>query len=258
MSNFLNKIKETVINRINDLPELPHLRHNDLDFCKIFANPLKPAIIAEIKFASPSRGRIYHGKLSHVEIASSYLRNGAAGLSVLAEPHYFEGNIQYIQDIRNTAPKAHILLKDFILSKKQIAQGLMKGANAVLLIVAFLDKENLKTLHQYAIDLGLAPVVEVHDMQELETALSLDPKAIGVNNRNLKTLDINLDTSRLLIQHIPNNVYRICESGIENLSQIKEMHTIGFNGFLIGSSLMKHNDPGRALKAILSGGHNEG
>ncbi|MDF3055124.1 MAG: trpC 2 [Gammaproteobacteria bacterium] len=257
MHNFLDNIKQSVIERVTSLPKFHHTPLNTLDFCDIFKNKNEPTFITEIKFASPSLGKIYKGTLDHIAIANEYLSNGASALSVLAEPHYFKGDITYIENIRHTFPQAHILLKDFILSKKQIAQGLASGANAILLIVAFLDKTILTELHEYAISLGLTPIIEVHNLEELQIALTLSPRIIGINNRNLKTLNISLDISRELIKHIPNECYAICESGIDNKIEIDKMRALGFDGFLIGSSLMKHAHPGEALKNMLNGKQND-
>lgn len=171
---------------------------------------------------------------------------------MLVEPDYFQGSIDFIKDIRGAHLKSYILLKDFVLSKKQIAQGLLYGANAVLFIVALLNKDLLKELYDYSLHLGLTPIIEVHDGFELEQALQLSLQIIGINNRNLQTLEISLDTAWNLIKHIPNDCYAICESGIDNAAQIREMMDIGFDGFLIGSSLMKHNNPGVKLQKLIS------
>lgn len=253
MSNdFLKMIRKSVEKRVSLIPDTPVINLNTLDFCEIFKKSQNPVVISEIKFASPSRGIIYSGKLDHASIASAYLSAGASALSVLTEPEYFKGEIKYISDIRAANPKAPILLKDFILSKKQIEQGLLHGANAILLIVAFLDKQTLKELYDYSIFLGLTPIVEVHNLEELKQILYLKPHIIGINNRNLKSLEINLDTARNLIQHIPDDCYAICESGINTREQINEMQAIGFDGFLIGSSLMQHKNPGIKLHELIN------
>ncbi len=253
MSDFLEKIRGNIQVRAEAITVENNLKHNALDFCQIFMDSNNPAIIAEIKFVSPSRGRIYHGSLKHTDIAKEYLNNGASALSILAEPEYFAGNIEYISDVRKILPHAHILLKDFILTKVQIAQGLAYGANAVLLIVAFLSKQALVELYKYAVSLGLTPIIEVHDLAELKVALELEPRVIGINNRNLKTLKIDLDTSRELIKFIPKHIYAICESGIKNKVEIEEMQKLGFRGFLIGSHFMEKENPGQALGNMLLG-----
>jgi indole-3-glycerol phosphate synthase len=210
-----------------------------------------PTVIAEIKFASPN-GRIYAGTLDHRAIAKEYLENGAAAISVLTEPDFFGGSIEYLRDVRETFPKAHILLKDFVLDERQIYQGARNGASAILLISAFIgDRARLRELYNCAVNLGVTPFVEVHDLDDLDNVLDLTPPIIGVNNRSIKTLRTNLDASRNLIDHIPDDCCAICASGIENDSQIREMADIGFDGFLIGSSLMRHDNPGAALRTLL-------
>lgn len=253
MHHFLEKIKHHVQMRVDRMSMPENLIENTFDFCDIFSQKDKPCVIAEIKFATPAAGRIYPGDLSHCAIAQSYLSYGAKALSVLAEPDFFQGDIQYIREIRRENPCAHLLLKDFILSEKQIAQGLMFGANAVLLIAAFLSLEELKRLYVYAVSLGLTPILEIHDALELDRVLALEPRIIGINNRNLKTLEIDMDTSRQLIKKIPHQVFRICESGIQTSGQFHEMTGLGFNGFLIGSQCMRHADPGKALDDLLKG-----
>lgn len=255
--NFLEKIRSHVKKRVELMPDSLIEMPNTLDFCKIFTVTSKPVIISEVKFASPSRGRIYPGQLNHVDIASSYINAGAAALSVLAEPHYFKGSIDFIKDIRAAHHESHILLKDFVLSKKQIAQGLLYGVNAVLLIAAFLNEDLLKELYDYSLHCGLTPIVEVHDALELEQALQISPHVIGINNRNLQTLEISLDTSRNLIKRIPDDCYVICESGIDKAVQIQEMMDIGFDGFLIGSMLMRCENPGMELQQLISEVRNE-
>ncbi len=257
MNNFLDKIRGDIQIRSRNISVVNNLKSNNLDFCQIFSASCDPVIIAEIKFASPSSGKIYNGLLNHIEIATEYLGNGASAFSILAEPNYFLGNIDYIKDVREAHPYAHILLKDFILCKAQIAQGLEFGANAVLLIVAFLREETLIELYEYAVALGLTPIIEVHDLDELERALKLKPKVIGINNRNLTTLQVDLNISRDLIKYIPQDIYAICESGIESRAEIDEMSRLGFSGFLIGSHFMKTDHPGKALQNMLNGGVNE-
>ncbi|MFI4919326.1 MAG: indole-3-glycerol-phosphate synthase [Legionellales bacterium] len=257
MNNFIETIKSSVLSRARAIQIEPDLTPNTLNFCDAFLSSTTPAIIAEIKFASPSRGRIYHGALDPVAIAGDYLSHGASALSILAEPEYFQGNIETIKAVRQAYPNAHILLKDFVLSQAQIAQGLMYGANAVLLIVAFLSPQQLRALYDYALSLGLTPLIEVHDLAELETALTLNPKLIGINHRNLSTLTIDLAVSDTLIKSIPNDVLVVAESGIETKKDLSTMVTRGFDGCLIGSHFMKQEQPGQALQQLLRGDANE-
>lgn len=251
MNNFIQTIKASVCSRAHSIQIEANLIPNTLNFCDIFQSSTSPAIIAEIKFASPSRGRIYQGNLSPVTIAGDYLSHGASALSILTEPEYFQGNIESIRAVRQAYPEAHILLKDFVLSKAQIAQGLLYGANAVLLIVAFLNPTLLKSLYDYTLSLGLTPLIEVHNLAELETALTLKPKLIGINHRDLSTLTIDLGISDTLIKSIPNDVFVIAESGIETKVDLNTMRYRGVDGCLIGSRFMKEKYPGHALQQLL-------
>lgn len=257
MNDFLTSIKPSVLARACAIKLPQAINTNSLDFCMPFVNTSRPAIIAEIKFASPSRGLIYHGPLDPITIAQTYIANGASALSILTEPHYFKGDIESIKMVRQAIPTALILLKDFIMHRAQIAQALHYGANAVLLIVAFLQPSLFIDLYQYTLSLGLTPLIEVNNIQELEIALSVNPKIIGINNRDLKTLKIDLKTSKRLIQSIPKNVHVICASGITTTAQLQEMMTLKFHGFLIGSGLMEHDNPGEALKKLCLGDHRE-
>lgn len=251
MNNFIETIKKSVRSRAATIQIETDLTPNTLSFCDAFQESTTPAIIAEIKFASPSRGRIYHGSLDAVAIAGDYLSHGASALSILTEPEYFQGNIETIRVVRQAYPQSHILLKDFILSRAQIAQGLIYGANAVLLIVAFLSPKLLRTLYDYALSLGLTPLIEVHGLAELESALALNPKLIGINHRNLSTLTIDLGISDILIKSIPKGVFVIAESGIETKEDLDTMTRRGVDGCLIGSHFMKNEFPGQALQQLL-------
>ena len=251
MSHFLDKMRSHVLTRVEQMEVEGDLVTHPLDFCTIFQNSNLPVIISEIKFASPSRGVIYHGHLSHVQIAEHYMDHGASALSVLTEPNFFNGDIETIRTIRKAFPASHILLKDFVLAPIQIKQAHAFGANAVLLIVGFMEQSTLCDLYAYAVSLGLTPLVEVHDAEELDRALLLHPKIIGVNNRNLKTMVIDMEISRTLIKRIPDDVFAVCESGITTGVEIAEMTALGFDGFLIGSHMMQTNHPGEALGQLI-------
>ena len=251
-TQFLDHIRRQTRRRIKSIPKGSYTPKNNHDFMTIFNTNKKPVIISEIKFASPSGGKIHPGPTDPVTIARQYLEAGASALSVLTEPNYFLGNIDYIRHIREACPKAHILLKDFIISEAQIKQGLAYGANAVLLIVAFLDTQQLNKLYHDALQLGLTPIIEVHNARELKRALQLRPSVIGINNRNLQTLEINLDTARMLITQIESGCHVICESGINHAHELASLMKLGFSGFLIGSHFMQSRVPGQALKRLIS------
>ena len=251
MNNFIEHMKHSVSSRAAAITIKSNPRPNTLDFCEVFQTATTPAIIAEIKFASPSGGRIYPGTLDAVAIAGEYLSNGAAALSILTEPLHFQGSIDYLGAVRKAYPEAPLLLKDFVLSKAQITQALIYGANAVLLIVAFLSPSLLKELYDYATSLGLTALIEVHDLAELETACALNPRLIGINHRNLSNLSIDLQSSEALIKSIPKNIFVIAESGIETKADLETMIQRGFDACLIGSLFMKEQHPGQALQGFL-------
>jgi indole-3-glycerol phosphate synthase len=251
MNDFLAVMRTHVLKRLKQIPQQSDTPVKQVDFCGIFQDKSTPTIIAEIKFASPSRGAIYPGSLNPVQLAGSYCIHGAQALSVLTEPHFFKGDIQYIRQIHRAFPLSPLLLKDFILDPIQIKQAQVFGASAVLLIVSFLTPALLQELYSYAVSLNLTPLVEVHDAEELALALELNPQVVGINNRNLRSLSVDLKTAYQLIQLIPDTVFAVCESGISTYSEIKALIAAGFDGFLIGSQMMQSPCPGEALAKLL-------
>lgn len=214
-----------------------------------FADGTQVNIIAEFKRASPSKGDIAPD-LNHLDVAEAYLSAGATGLSVLTEPEYFRGDLQFIRDIRDQHDDALILMKDFFVDSYQLYQALEAGADAILIIVGLLGKERSSELMDEAKSLGLSVLMEVHDQSELEIALDLKPDLLGINNRDLRDLTISLDTSVGLSHLIPNEQFAISESGIENSDDIKRLMDHKFRGFLIGTSLMRTGEPGKALSKL--------
>lgn len=220
---------------------------------------LTPGIhtIAEVKFKSPALGVLEDANAqAAVAIAQSYLAGGTTAISVLTEPSYFHGHLDYLKAVRAAAPQALLLMKDFMLEPYQIVEGLLAGADAILLIVSLLGKDRTQEMLSYAQSLNLTALVEVHDPAELAIALDLNAPMIGINNRNLKTLEVNLQTSFDLIQSIdfaqfPNTVF-ISESGIQTSNEMRQLRLVGFSGFLIGSAFMTASDPGQALAAFLA------
>lgn len=252
MNSFLEKIKISVTNRVSQLPDVPLQIINQNSFLDIFKRNTKSIVISEIKFASPSKGQIYFGEKDHVQIAKDYLGSGASALSVLTEPKYFKGDITYINDLFTHCDQPQVLMKDFIMHPKQLKLAVNHGATAILLMASILDDNTLKTLYDTAIDYGLTPIVEVHDELTLARANELAPMVIGVNNRNLHTLEVDLNTAKRLIKNIPDTCIAICESGLSKASEIQAMLALGYDGFLIGSSLMSQPEPGLELKKILA------
>lgn len=195
-------------------------------------------IIAEIKRASPSKG-VINDKIDVAETAQSYELGGASAISVLTEEDKFCGNLMDLKAARN-AVELPILRKDFIFDEFQIYEAAESGADAVLLIAAMLDDETMRALYRLTEeDLGLDALVEVHTLEELERAKKLGAGIIGINNRDLRTFNVSLDVSRELIKHAPKESLMITESGIQEKGEIQELRQLGFDGFLIGETLMR-------------------
>ncbi|BBG29449.1 indole-3-glycerol phosphate synthase TrpC [Zymobacter palmae] len=209
----------------------------------------EPAVIAEIKRSSPSKGRIRE-HFEPADIAQSYEQGGAACLSVLTEPHFFEGSPEYLQDAR-AACALPVLRKDFIVSAYQVHEACVMGADAILLIVAALDDKALHSLHALALSLGMDVLVEVHNDEELTRALTIPSLALlGINNRNLHTFDVSLDTTLTLRDRVPEGVTLITESGILDRADVEQMLAADVYGFLVGEAFMRADVPGDALQAL--------
>jgi indole-3-glycerol phosphate synthase len=206
-------------------------------------------IIAEFKRASPSKG-VINDALDPVETARKYKFGGAGAISVLTEQDFFKGSLDDLIAIRHTLDLA-VLQKDFVFDEYQIYEASAAGADAILLIVAMLDDETLKHLHHVAEEeLGIDALVEVHDKNEMDRAASIGARLIGVNNRNLKTFDVSLAVSRELVRSAPTGTILVSESGLKTYDDIEELRVLGFNGFLIGETLMKAADPEQALRDL--------
>ncbi len=205
-------------------------------------------VIAEIKRASPSKG-VINAAIDVVGIARAYEAGGAAALSVLTEEDRFLGSLDDLKAAKG-AVGLPILRKDFVYDEFQVFESAVAGADAILLIVAMLDDAKLKALYDLADrELGLDALVEVHTLEELERAAEIAPRLIGVNNRDLKSFKVSLDVSREIVKHRPNDSLMIAESGLSARSEIEELLTLGFNGFLIGESLMRSADASTMLRS---------
>jgi len=207
-----------------------------------------PAVIAEIKKASPSKG-VIRENFDPVAIARSYERAGAACLSVLTDEYFFQGSDEYLRAAR-AAAALPVLRKDFIIDPYQIYESRDLGADCILLIVSALQAAELSDLKDLAASLALDVLIEVHDAGELETALALHPKMIGVNNRNLKTFETSLNNTLDLLPQIPGDVLTITESGINSIEDVSSMRRHGVHAFLVGEAFMRADDPGAALRAL--------
>ncbi len=209
-----------------------------------------PRVIAECKRRSPSKGVLrtdYHPE----QIAAGYAAHGAAAISVLTEPTFFDGSLEHLRRVR-AAVDVPLLRKDFIVSPYQLLEAVAAGADAVLLIVAALDDDALRRLLTEATALGLAVLVEVHSQEELSRAVAGGATIIGVNNRNLRTLTVDLNASRELIGHMPAPVVGVAESGLRTSDDLAGLGRAGYRAFLIGETLMSTPDPGETLGRLLA------
>jgi indole-3-glycerol phosphate synthase len=208
----------------------------------------RPAVIAEIKKASPSKGLI-RSNFDAAAIARSYADHGATCLSVLTDVDFFQGHDLYLQEAR-AACALPVIRKDFMVDPYQIVESRVLGADCVLLIVAALSAGQLQELAATARTCGLDILIEVHDLQELQLALALKPSLIGINNRDLHTFKTSLATTIDLLPHIPAGVAVVTESGIHARADVEEMLGHGVYGFLVGESFMRASDPGLKLQEL--------
>ncbi|AKH21229.1 indole-3-glycerol phosphate synthase TrpC [Sedimenticola thiotaurini] len=205
-------------------------------------------VIAEIKKASPSKG-VIRADFRPAEIAASYQQGGAACLSVLTDVDFFQGSDAYLQQAR-AACSLPVIRKDFIIDPYQVHEARLIGADCILLIVSCLDDDTLQELNTLAHSLGMDVLVEVHDAAELERALTLNNRLIGINNRNLRTFDVSLDTTLELLAQIPPGHIVVTESGIHTPDDVQRMRRHGVHAFLVGEAFMRADDPGEKLGAL--------
>lgn len=257
---FLDKIvsvkREEVQRLKNRLTSADALRAESMPPVRSLAQAMKqtgnvPALIAEVKPASPSKGTIRE-TVDPVRIAAGYERGGAAAISVLTEETFFHGRAEYLTAVKQTV-NIPVLRKDFLLDECQVVESRLIGADAILLIAAILDEERIVALSRKAHELGLEVLVEVHREEELDRALAAQPDVLGINNRDLHTFVTDLATTERLRPLLPNTIPVITESGIASPRDVVRAASFGVNGMLVGESLMRQDNPESAVRALLTG-----
>ena len=256
--NILQEIAERTKERIEEkkkitssenLIEKARLLYENNDF--VFEAALRSqdiAFICEIKKASPSKG-VISKDFPYLEIAKEYEASGAEAISVLTEPYYFKGDDRYLREIANTV-SIPLLRKDFIVDSYMIYEAKVLGASAILLICSLLDHDTLIEYINIAHNLGLSALIETHDESEMETALSAGARIIGVNNRNLKTFEVDISLSARLRKMVPYDVLFVSESGINSSDDIMKLREIGADAALIGESIMRSSDKKAAIARL--------
>ena len=209
-----------------------------------------PAVIAEIKKASPSKG-VIREHFVPAEIAAGYARHGATCLSVLTDVGFFQGHADYLRQAR-AACALPVLRKDFMIDTYQVLEARAMGADCILLIAACLSDAQMAELEACAIEHGLDVLVEVHDGAELERALALKTPLLGINNRNLRSFEVTLDTTLGLLSQVPVDRLLVTESGIVNRGDVQRMRAAGVHAFLVGEAFMRADEPGEALAALFA------
>jgi indole-3-glycerol phosphate synthase len=249
-----NKRSEVVKAKISKPLELLKSELQDLEKTRDFHQSLRPEgttkVIAEIKCASPSKG-VLRPDFNPVEISKSYAREGATAISVLTDSRFFKGSLDHLRDIRSSV-EIPLLRKDFIVDPYQVYESRFYGADAILLIAAALDSTILKQLLELAHSLDMDAIVEIHNEAELEKAIQAGSKIIGINNRDLKTFNVSIETSLRLCRLIPKGKIVISESGISSIDDVKRLKSAGISVLLIGETFMRAPEPGEALRKLLS------
>jgi indole-3-glycerol phosphate synthase len=262
VANILDKILSTKVLEVNQAKSIKSIDEikdeiNQASKPRDFIGAIKdkhqnslPAVIAEIKKASPSKG-VIRPNFNPDSIAKSYELGGAACISVLTDQEYFQGDPSFIEVVKNNC-SLPILRKDFIIDSYQVYESRALGADCILLIASALNIDELKKFESIANDLGMAVLVEAHNEEELQKSILLDTPLVGINNRNLKTFEVSLNTSIDLVTRIPNNRIPITESGIFKHSDIKLMNENKIFTFLVGEAFMRDDNPGQSLKKLIS------
>lgn len=248
------KFKEQEVEEFKKQVSISHLdravavRNKYFDF-KAALSANKTNIIAEVKKASPSKG-IIREDFVPTEIAKAYQQGGAAAISVLTDAEFFKGDIEYLSDIRDVVDLP-LIRKDFIIDEIQILEAAANGADAVLLIASVLDEKQINDFMSMAKSFRMDALVEVHSREELDRVLRTDADIIGINNRDLKTFNVDINLSKELVKYIPENIVRVSESGIFTKQDISFLQESDINAFLIGESLMRSDDIAGKLAELI-------
>ena len=251
LATIVAATRAAVESRIRDLPLDPSSSSRRPDgeaFLEALTSSAQPRVIAECKRRSPSRG-VLRQRYEPTAHARAYEAAGAAAISVLTEPTFFDGDASHLAAVRQ-AVTVPLLRKDFIVTGYQVHEAAMLGADAVLLIVGALEDPELRTLHDLAVSRGLAVLMEVHDEVELQRAVDSGARIIGVNSRNLRTLEVDLAVTERLASRIPDEAVAVAESGIRSAEDMRRLAEYGYDAFLVGERLIVEQDPGAALRTL--------
>ncbi len=241
---------EKLVPHADELRRLAFMRDDFRGFRRALFQPGEATLIAEVKKASPSAG-VIAPNFNPVDVAREYEAAGAHALSVLTDEKFFQGSLEHLRDIREQVDLP-LLRKDFIISELQIYEAAVAGADAILLIVAALEPEELVQLYNRAKDLQLDVLVEVHNMAEMDRAVDLDADMIGINNRNLKTFEVSLGTTEELAPEIPADCLAVTESGIKTPEDVRYCRMQGVDCFLIGETLMRSGNVKQTVSELLN------
>jgi indole-3-glycerol phosphate synthase len=234
---------EAIAGQVKDMPP-------PLDFLGALKQaPRRPALIAEIKQRSPSRGQLAQ-LFDPFTLARLYSQNGARAISVLTDERYFGGSLEILKAIAALPGRLPLLRKDFICDAYQLYEARAAGADAVLLIVAGLSESELRDLYLQSIELGLTPLVEVHTLAELEIGLKLNPLLIGINNRDLNTFEVRLETTLTLRSHVPPEIMLAAESGIHSWQDVASLAKVGVDAILVGEALVTAQDVSARVREL--------
>ncbi len=221
------------------------------DFVAALQASRRVALLAEVKRASPSKG-LLRAQFDPLELAQAYAKNGAAAISVLTDARYFQGKLEYLSQIRDGVRKTPLLRKDFIFDEYQVYEARAAGADALLLIAAVLKDDELAALLKLTRSLGMTALIEVHNRTELTRVLPLQPRLIGVNNRNLHDFSVDLQICIELRQHIPLEICVVAESGIHTGADVALLAREGIDAVLVGEALVKSKDVGRKVRELVN------